>query len=79
MGKIVLEHEIRETIPVNLKVIRKANKLTQQRFADRMGIEQKRVGSWEEGRAVPSLELLIRICDEFNLDLKKFLTEKLCA
>lgn len=74
----MLEHEIREIIPVNLKLIRRINKLTQQGLADRLGIEQKRVGSWEEKRAVPSLELLIRICDLFNIDLRDFLTKKIC-
>jgi transcriptional regulator with XRE-family HTH domain len=75
---MVLEHEIREFIPINIKVIRKENNLTQQKFADLLEVKRNRVGAWEEKRGVPPLEILVRISEYFGLDLKKFLTEKLC-
>lgn len=79
MSKMVLEHEIRENLAQNLKIIRKRNKITQQVFADVLEIEQKCVGSWEENRARPPLQALVRISDEFEIDLKELLTKKLCV
>lgn len=78
MGKILLDHEIRDVIQFNLKSIRKVNQLSQQTFADRLKIKRARVGAWEEKRGVPSFEILIRICDHFNIEIKDFLTKRLC-
>ena len=64
-------------VTLNLKFIRKQNNLTQARFAERMNVDQKRVGSWEEQRALPPLHILVAISEEFKVDLKEFLTQEL--
>ena len=42
----------------NLKHLRKVKGLTQGDFAAKIGINRPKVGSYEEGRAEPSLETL---------------------
>lgn len=79
MARTILEHEIRYMVTLNLKLIRKRNKLTQSGFAELFGIDQKRVGSWEEQRCLPPLNMLVRISEEFKIDLKEFLTKELCV
>ena len=50
---------------VRLKAIRDVRGFkTQVAFAERLGVQQKRVSAWENGRSTPdSLELLQRVCD----------------
>lgn len=77
MSKILLEHTIRGLFIANMKRLRKENKYTQARFAEHLGIEQKRVGGWEEQRSFPPIEMLIQIADLFGKDLKDMLTKEL--
>lgn len=77
MTKILLEHRIRATFASNLRKLRLDKSLSQARLAEEIGVEQKRVGSWEEGRAFPQMEYIIRIVDFFDVELRKTLTEYL--
>lgn len=45
-------------IASNLKFLRKKSGLTQQQFADLMGIKRASVGAYEENRADPKYDLL---------------------
>lgn len=74
---IILEHKIRETFTHNLRGLRKSRNLSQARFAEAIDVEQKRVGAWEENRALPPVEKLIIIADYFQVDLRKILTESI--
>ena len=48
----------------NIKLIRKnANRLTQQAFGKMLGCTGRNIGSYEEGRANPPLEILISISE----------------
>lgn len=49
--------------PSNLAHLRKKRGLTQQQLADKVGIKRACIGSYEEGRGVPTLEVLCDIAD----------------
>lgn len=51
-----------------IKEIRKSNKLTQQEFADKLGIKQNTVASYEMGRIGISDAVITSICREFSVN-----------
>lgn len=54
-------------IATNIKVLRTLKKLSQEQLADQLEISRSRLGSYEESRAEPPYDLLIRIADHFHL------------
>ena len=50
-----------------LKIIRKANKFTQQGLEDAIGIERSTYASYETGRNKPDVNLLSRIAKVFDV------------
>lgn len=53
-----------------IKKLRKALDLTQQKFADRIGVKQNTVAQYEMGRNVPIYSVIALICREFNVSEK---------
>ena len=53
----------------NLKYLRKKKGITQQQFADEMGIKRASVGAYEEDRAEPKYELLKKIAMFYGLTM----------
>lgn len=51
-----------------LKKIRKALDLTQQEFANRIGVKRNTVATYEMGRSSPSDSAVSLICREFNVN-----------
>ena len=51
-----------------IKQIRKELDLTQQEFADRIGIARGNVGAYEVGKNAPSDAVISLICREFNVN-----------
>lgn len=51
-----------------IKKIRKELDLTQQEFADRIGIARGNVGAYEVGKNSPSDAVISLICREFNIN-----------
>lgn len=51
-----------------IKKIRKEFDLTQQKFADRIGVKQNTVAQYEMGRNVPIDSVITLICREFNVN-----------
>lgn len=56
------------TIAERIKEVRKSNGLTQQKFADRIGIKQNTVAQYEMGRNVPIDTVISLICREFHVN-----------
>lgn len=50
-----------------LKKLRKTLNLTQQEFADRIGIKRNSFANYETGRNTPMDAIIISICREFNV------------
>lgn len=51
-----------------IKKLRKALDLTQQTFADRLGIKQNTIAKYETGRGTPTRAVVSLICREFNVN-----------
>lgn len=54
--------------------LRKANKLTQKEFGDRIGVSNRAVSKWESGISMPSTETFFNICNAFNISADTFST-----
>lgn len=54
------------TIGERIKALRKALKLTQQKFADRLKVSQSTIAAYESGQNSPSAPTLNLICREFS-------------
>lgn len=61
----------------NIKFLRKKNELTQNGFAERIGVKRPVVGAYEEGRAEPKLTTLKRISETFNVSVDALISEDL--
>lgn len=64
-------------ISSNIKFLRKKKGLTQQSFADQVGIKRSLVGAYEEERAEPKYELLKVIASFFDVSIDDFIKQKI--
>lgn len=62
-------------ISSNIKFLRKKKGLTQQQFADEIGIKRSLVGAYEEDRADPKYDLLKKIAAYFEISVDDFINE----
>jgi len=62
-------------ISSNIKFLRKKKGLTQQQFADQIGIKRSLVGAYEEERAEPKYDLLKTIASFFEITVDDFINE----
>jgi transcriptional regulator with XRE-family HTH domain len=62
-------------ISSNIKFLRKKKGLTQQQFADEIGIKRSLVGAYEEDRADPKYDLLKKIALYFEISVDDFINE----
>lgn len=60
-----------------IKQIRKDNNLSQEKFAEEIGVSRQSVVKYEKGVTIPLTDVLIRICQRFNLSLDYFVKEKI--
>ncbi len=51
----------------NIKKLRIARKLNQVEFGKLVGVTKQCVSNWENDNVVPSIEMLVRIADLFNV------------
>lgn len=56
-------NSIKVSIAENIKYLRKQKGQTQEQFANEVGIKRSVVGAYEEGRAEPRLQTLMKIAD----------------
>ena len=58
---------------------RKDKKITQSELAEKLGVTDKSVGNWENGRNMPDLSLFKPLCDELEITINDLLSgEKIC-
>ncbi len=55
-----------------LKTFRKSQGLTQNEFADKLGIERSNISRYENGDTLPSIEVFLEICNILNTDIENF-------
>lgn len=51
-----------------IKKIRKENNLTQEKFAERLGLKRQTIATYETGRSEPMDNIIFSICREFNIN-----------
>ncbi|QRA44197.1 helix-turn-helix domain-containing protein [Chryseobacterium cucumeris] len=64
---------------INIKKIRQVKGLSQKAFADLFALNRGVISSYEEGRAEPKIETILKVANHFNLSLDKLLTEPVHA
>ena len=72
---ILVNPNFMANISSNIKFLRKKKGLTQQQFADQVGIKRSLVGAYEEERAEPKYELLKTIATFFDISMDDFINE----
>lgn len=63
----------------NIKFLRKKFGFTQETFAEAIGIKRSLVGAYEEGRADPRLNNLLKMSDVFNVSVDTLITKDVSA
>lgn len=53
---------------------RKEKNLTQVQFAEKMGVSDRSVSKWENGRCLPDLSLFEPLCEELNITINELLS-----
>ena len=56
-----------------IKKIRIENNLTQEKFAEELGVTYQAVSKWENGKSLPDISLIKEICNKYNIDINSFL------
>lgn len=54
--------------------LRKEKELTQQELAKKLGITDRAISKWENGRGMPDLSLLIPLCKELGISVNELLS-----
>ncbi|MGN0536129.1 MAG: helix-turn-helix domain-containing protein [Eubacterium sp.] len=53
----------------NIATLRKINKLSQEEFAEKIGVTRQSISKWEKGDSVPDLESCVLIAKCFNVSI----------
>ncbi len=63
-----------EKIGKFIAVLRKEKKLTQEQLAEKIGITDRAISKWENGRGMPDLSLIKPLCDELGITINELLS-----
>jgi len=61
----------------NLRLLRNQHGLSQKEMGNRVGVNGSRIRDYELDKCEPGIELLLKIADNFNISLDKFITQRL--
>ena len=62
-----------EKIGAFIAAMRKEKKLTQEQLAERLGVSNRSVSRWENGKTLPDLSLMQVICEELDITISELL------
>ena len=65
---------INQRIGSFIAALRKAQNLTQEQFAEKLGVSNRSVSRWENGSTLPDLSLMQHICEITGITLSELLT-----
>ena len=58
--------------------LRKEKNMTQQELADKIGVTDRAISKWENGRGMPDLSLMKPLCEELGITINELISgEKL--
>ena len=63
------------TVAEMIKKTRTEANMTQGEYGAKFGVSRQTVSSWENGRSLPDLQMLIDICNTYHVSLDKLLNE----
>ncbi|MDO4470978.1 MAG: helix-turn-helix transcriptional regulator [Bacillota bacterium] len=63
------------TVAEMIKQTRTNSNMTQEEYGAKLGVSRQTVSSWENGRSMPDLQMLIDICNIYHISLDKLLNE----
>lgn len=63
-----------EKIGKFIAACRKTENMTQQELAENLGVSDRTVGNWENGRNMPDLSLFKPLCNELNISLNDLMS-----
>lgn len=66
-----------EIINKNIRKIRSIKNLNQSKFGELFNVNRSNIGAYEEGRATPKIELVIKIANYFSIPVEDILTKEL--
>ena len=52
---------------------RKEKKLTQEQLAEKLGVSNRSISSWENGKTMPDISLFEPLCEELNISINELL------
>ena len=53
----------------NLRNLRKAKKMSQEKLAERVGVSRQSVSKWETGEAYPEMNNILVLCEIFHCNI----------
>ena len=59
-----------------IKELRTAKKLTQLELAEKIGVTDRAISKWENGRGLPDISLLVPLAKELNVSVLELLNGK---
>lgn len=62
-----------ERIGTFIAQMRKERKITQEQLAERLGVSNRSVSRWENGKTLPDLSLMEDICEELDITISELL------
>ena len=59
-----------------IKKLRISNNMSQYDLGNKLFVSDKTISSWETNRTLPSIDLIMNLCEIFNVSLYQFIEEK---
>jgi transcriptional regulator with XRE-family HTH domain len=75
MGSLNSKEAAKMLLNEKISIIRKMNNMTQEHFAEELGVSRQAVSKWENGTAVPDVQILIRLSDFYNLTMDQLIRD----
>ena len=57
-----------------IQELRKQKKMTQQELAEKLGVSDKTIGNWENGRNMPDLSVFKPLCDALDITINELMS-----
>ena len=54
---------------------RKANNLSQEQLADRVGVSRQAISKWESGSSIPDMAKILELCKILNCNLEDLIDD----
>ena len=61
----------------NLKALRKADNISQERLAEKVGVSRQSVSKWETGEAYPEISNIVALCTVFHCEITDLINSQI--